>query len=283
MSTHQTESLGSFRPTSKAGARSAFTLIELLVVTAIIGLLLTLLLPSLHRAREQARQVVCRNNIRVIWGGVIQYALNNRDRVPFVEDINMNNPDADPFDPKVKTTIGTKLREYVEPNFWRCPGAIAGYPNTNGPDGWTMTYWFRTAGEVGKGIPFNQTKWGTKSALDPLVSNYVNLDGRPLKFISGRRHTPSNRRAPNRDEVGPWTYSYPIIADLIVGDEAGGTPKYPHHGVVAERHDLQAAKPLFEQVAGHGRLPARMELHAEGDKKADILLTRVPYAHKPGF
>lgn len=280
----ESRSIGSRRgcPTPGRGAR-AFTLIELLVVSAIISLLMSILLPSLHRAREQARQLVCRNNIRVIWSGVLQYALTNRDRVPFAEDINLTDPDADPFDPKRKSTIGTKLSEYVEPNFWRCPAAIAGFPNSAGSEGWTMTYWFRTAGEVGKGVPFNQSKWGTKSALDPLVSNYVNFDGRPLKFISGRRHTPSNRRAPNRDEIGPWTYSYPIIADLIVGDEAGGTPKYPHQGVVEQRHDLLAAKSLFEQVAGCGRLPARMELHAEGDKRADIYLTRVPYAHKPGF
>lgn len=49
-----------------------FTLIEILVVVAVIGILLSLIAPSLSKARKEARASVCKSNLNQI--GVAQYA-----------------------------------------------------------------------------------------------------------------------------------------------------------------------------------------------------------------
>ncbi len=59
-----------------------FTLVELLVVIAIIALLLSLLMPGLRMAREQAKCVVCGSQLRQ-WGIAIRsYATDNDDIMP---------------------------------------------------------------------------------------------------------------------------------------------------------------------------------------------------------
>lgn len=54
--------------------RHAFTLVELLVVVAIIALLISILLPSLSAARDQAKSIVCAAKLREISQGSSNYA-----------------------------------------------------------------------------------------------------------------------------------------------------------------------------------------------------------------
>lgn len=58
----------------RAGISSPFTLIELLMVVAIITVLLAILLPSLHNAKDSARAIVCGSNLKQLGIALSAYA-----------------------------------------------------------------------------------------------------------------------------------------------------------------------------------------------------------------
>jgi len=67
------------RSHSRVISHPAFTLVELLVVIGIIGLLISILLPTLNRARATAQTVKCAANLRSIGQGFFLYANAYRD------------------------------------------------------------------------------------------------------------------------------------------------------------------------------------------------------------
>lgn len=59
-------------------SRHGFTLVELLVVIGIIALLISILLPSLNKAREASRRVVCLSQMRQIHTAMMMYVQDNK-------------------------------------------------------------------------------------------------------------------------------------------------------------------------------------------------------------
>jgi prepilin-type N-terminal cleavage/methylation domain-containing protein len=63
-------------------SRDAFTLVELLVVIGIIAVLISMLLPSLNKAREAAKRTACLSNLHQIHMMLVMYGNANHDQVP---------------------------------------------------------------------------------------------------------------------------------------------------------------------------------------------------------
>lgn len=67
---------------SRMKRASGFTLIELLVVVAIIAILMAILMPSLGKARQQAKLVACAANLRGMMMGTSVYSNENSGTAP---------------------------------------------------------------------------------------------------------------------------------------------------------------------------------------------------------
>ncbi len=71
---------------NRAGRRGGFSLVELLVVVSIIALLLAIALPSTRKAIRQARETVCKSNLKEVYLALDIYRTENNGWLPTVDE-----------------------------------------------------------------------------------------------------------------------------------------------------------------------------------------------------
>jgi prepilin-type N-terminal cleavage/methylation domain-containing protein/prepilin-type processing-associated H-X9-DG protein len=104
--------------------KKAFTLIELLVVITIIGILASLLMPALARAKAKAKDTSCLNSLKQIGLAVTMYADENRGFLPDAEPLPTEPLDvANPM-PRICDVLAPQLGLGHSTNsnaLFRCP------------------------------------------------------------------------------------------------------------------------------------------------------------------
>ncbi|MFN0068117.1 MAG: type II secretion system protein [Limisphaerales bacterium] len=133
------------KPTSRPVPR-AFTLIELLVVIAIIGILASLLMPALGRAKGKARGTYCLGNLRQLGLGVNLYADDYNGKLPHAEALPSMPVSASNSLPSIRAVIGTNYLAGAA-GVWKCPDDRVGYWKLD-REGSSYEWNFRMNGKV---------------------------------------------------------------------------------------------------------------------------------------
>lgn len=109
----------------ESGVRK-FTLIELIIVVAIMGILVSILMPSLSKAKERAKFAVCLSNQKQVFTGLSVYSLNNKTTYPvctssqaYIRNVVLANWGTDDIRPEI-APYGV-----IRP--WKCPNLDAPY------------------------------------------------------------------------------------------------------------------------------------------------------------
>ena len=108
----------------RASAHRGFTLVELLVVIGIIALLISILLPVLNKAREQAKAITCASNEKQILLAFTMYVSGNKGATPIFPGIGESFPPPnDPFEKSLgyymdSIDSGASRIRYDQGAFW---------------------------------------------------------------------------------------------------------------------------------------------------------------------
>ena len=183
-----------------------FTLLELLVVVAIIGILASLLLPSLGKARKKASQVVCKSQLRQINTAMVMYSDDNEQFIPYVR-VDDPSPRSKPWTWSLATYLDLDRQETgamrtvdidLDSHIFKCPNneSITNYGTDIYITGYAMPFWAGNgsqSGDLYQAVSYNNVSSPTKALLLGELYRYM-FNGGESAFTNSLYHSGLSNR-----------------------------------------------------------------------------------------
>lgn len=209
-----------------------FTLIELLVVIAIIGILSSILLPSLQIARDKGYKAVCINNMKQIGICMTIYIDSNNEHFPTTLGQNTWDDRLSDFDgrnlsqeQKDQSSIGIGEFEGMNHSLYQCPKdtAVRWGDNPKKIRSYSLTSGWESPGNSFNHRVSYDDGWSQKASRIPTPSDTIilveswNVDYSPAVNLLGRgTWTEINGRFLNETlETGQVFHNYTVNRPLI--------------------------------------------------------------------